>query len=341
MLGERSLHAAKNKARRVDCLTGDLLIGAVPKFDPLIPTVFHADWWLDIASAGTWEEVCVSSKGRVVGRFPFVTSRMLAGHSLCGMPPITHFLGPAIDEGEGSPCNRALKRAQITRDLIDILPKASGFYQKLSREITDTLLFQENGFTTSVQFTYEITPAPRDILWRSMRDKTRNVIRRAAETYTVETCADPGEFTAAYDRHLDQRHQQNYYNRTMLKQLCMAATERGQGQLLVARLPSGQLDAGIFCVSDAVSTYYLLTTRDQNAGNGAVALLLWKAIHDSAARGLIFDFDGIGVNGSRLFFTGFGGDVKPRYIVSRYSLGHRIVGRLSNPLRRREKTTFY
>jgi hypothetical protein len=42
-----------------------------------------------------------------------------------------------------------------------------------------------------------------------------------------------------------------------------------------------------------------------------------------------------------LFFTGFGGVVRPRYIVSRYSLAHRIVGRLSNPFRRREEVSFY
>ena len=330
-----------NKARSVDCLTGGSLIGAVPKFDPLTPTIFHSDWWLDIVSNGGWEEVRVSANGRLVGRFPFVTSRMFAGHSLCGMPPITHFLGPAIDAGEGSACNQSLKRAQITRDLLKMLPQASGFYHKFCREITDTLLFQENGFATSVQFTYEIGPAPHDVLWRSMRDKTRNVIRRAQETYTVETCLDSDEFTSAYDHHLKQRNQKNYYNKSMLNRLCAAAVERGQGKILIARLPSGQLDAGIFCVSDAVSTYYLLTTRDENAGNGAVALLLWTAIQESASRGLIFDFDGIGVNGSRLFFTGFGGEVKPRYIVSRYSLGHRIAGRLGNPMRRREKTTFY
>jgi hypothetical protein len=34
-----------------------------------------------------------------------------------------------------------------------------------------------------------------------------------------------------------------------------------------------------------------------------------------------------------VFYTGFGGRVVPRYIVSRYSLAHRIAGRLSNPFR--------
>jgi hypothetical protein len=329
-------------AHTVDCLVGDILVGTAPRpHDPLVPTVFHSDWWLNIVSGGGWEEASVSASGKIVGRFPYVIGRMLGGHALCGMPPITHFLGPAIDEGKGSACNRALKRSQITRDLLEVMPKTSGFYQKLSREVTDTLLFQEEGFTTSVQFTFEIVPAPQPLLWRTMRDKTRNVIRRAQESGTVEVCPDPGEFTAAYERHLGQRSFRNYYNTEMLNRLCAAAISRDQGKILIVRDGNGDIAAGIFCVSDATSMYYLLTTRDRNAGNGVVALLLWQAIQESSARGLIFDFDGVGVNGSRLFFTGFGGQVRPRYIVSRYTAAHRIMGRVTNPFRRHAQTTYY
>ncbi len=325
----------------MDCVAASQTAREVLTFDPLVPTVFHSEWWLNIVSGGGWDEARVESGGRAVARFPYVINRMRAGFAVCGMPPMTHFLGPAIDEGRGAPCNRALRRAQITRDLLERMPRTSGFYQKLSREVTDTLLFQERGFATSVQFTYEVAPLAPAEQWRMMRDKTRNVIRRAEEIYTVGQCFDPAEFTAAYDRHLALRNLRNYYDVKMLEQLCATALAKGQGQVLVVRAPSGDLLAGIFCVSDAVSTYYFLTTRDPGAGNGAVALLLWQAMQDSAAQGLIFDFDGIGVNGSRLFFTGFGGLVQPRYIVSRHSTAHRIMGRISNPFRRREQTTFY
>jgi hypothetical protein len=214
-------------------------------------------------------------------------------------------------------------------------------YHKLNREITDTLLFQERGFATPVQFTFELAPARAEVLWRHMRDKTRNVIRRAAETMAVENCHDPAEFTTAYHRHLAPRGLRNHYDSGMMQRLCVAALAHDQGEILAARGPSGDMIAGIFCVWDATSTYYLLTTRDAEAANGVVALLLWQAIQQIAARGLIFDFDGVGVQGSRWFFTGFGGVVRPRYIVSRYSVAHRVVGRLSDPFRRRESQTFY
>lgn len=326
----------------MDCIVTGSLAGILPaERDPLTPTVFHAPWWLDIVSGGDWQEACVMAAGKPVGRFPYVTGRMPAGHRLCSMPPITHFLGPAIDEGKGSACNRALRRAQITRELLEQMPRASGFYHKLNRTVTDTLVFQERGFTTGVQFTFEIAPAPKDVLWRAMRDKTRNVIRRAEETHTVGVCYDPVEFTTAYNRNLARRGAQNHYDTALLNRLCATAIARGQGQILTARDALGNIAASIFCVCDDNSTYYLLTTRHEAAGNGAVALLLWAAIQESAERGLIFDFDGVGVHGSRLFFTGFGGAIRPRYIVSRFSVGHRLVGRLTNPFRQREEATFY
>jgi hypothetical protein len=341
VLEQRSVKSAKTGAYDVDCLAGEAVVGGVPPFDPLVPTIFHSEWWLNIVSDGGWEEARVATSGRPVGRFPFVVNRMPAGLALCGMPPLTHFLGPAIDDGTGAACNRALRRAQITRELLDQMPKTSGFYQKFSREVTDTLLFQERGFMTSVQFTYEIAPLPQVDLWRMMRDKTRNVIRRAEVLYEIETCFDPEAFTAAYNRHLEQRGLRNYYDTKILNRLCAMALAKGQGEISVVRSDSGDIAGGIFCVTDAVSTYYFLTTRDAGAGNGAVAMLLWHAIKQSAARGLIFDFDGIGVNGSRVFFTGFGGEVRPRYIASKHSPVHRLVGGIGNPFRRREQTTFY
>ena len=309
--------------------------------DPLSPTVFHEPWWLNIVSGGGWEEARVSSLGRVVGRFPYVVEPLWPGHSLCGMPQATHFLGPAIDDGTGAACNRSLKRAQITRDLLEQMPRTTGFYQKCSRDVTDTLIFQELGFHSGVQFTYEIAPAAEKTLWRAMRDKTRNVIRRAEEIHPVDLCCDPLEFASVYDRNVASRNMRSYYDKALLVRLCTAAIARGQGRISVVRHASGDIAAGIFCVSDAVSTYYLLSTRDAAANNGAVSLLLWHAIKASAEKGLIFDFDGVGLNGSRLFFTGFGGSVHPRYIVSRYTLSHRIAGRLSHPFRRGEAATIY
>ena len=307
-------------------------------YDPLTPTVFHESWWLTAASGGDYAEVTVYSGGGIVGRLPYATLRMRLGCALSTMPNLTHFLGPAIDPGQGTPANRALKHDGILRELLSRLPRSSGFYHKLHRDTVDTLVFQDAGYRTTVQFTYEITPAPAADIWAGMRDKTRNVIRRAEEQYTVETLHDPVEFAAVYERNLQDRGLSNYYHRIV--PVCAAALQRGAGRIVAARDGKGRMAAAIFYVWDARAAYYLLSTRSDNAANSAVSLLLWHAIQDIVERGLIFDFDGVATPGSRLFYTGFGGQIAPRYIVSRYTARHLMTGRLMSPLRINARETY-
>jgi Acetyltransferase (GNAT) domain len=312
----------------------------VPPFDRLAPTIFHSAWWLNAVTGGDYAEVTVSQSGRKVGSFPYRIWHGPAGHRLCGMPPLTHFLGPAVDEGTGSACNRVLRRAQITRDLLQQVRPCSGFWQKLHRGTQEALVYQEQGLKAAVQFTFEIAPASHEALWCGLRDKTRNVIRRAEEQHRVVELADPAAFAAMYIDNLAAQGQRSHYSTALLTRACQAAITHGQGRMLAAETKAGTMTAAICYIWDAQAAYYLLSTRRPDAGNGAISLLLWHAICDVASRGLIFDFDGILSPGSALFFTGFGGTVVPRYVVSRYTLGHRIVNRLSHPLDRKPAETF-
>ncbi len=304
-----------------------------PFHDPLAPSVFHQPWWLSAATGGDYAEAVVVEGGRRVGWFPYLLSTILPGQRLCGMPLLTHFLGPAIDEGRGAACNRVLRRAQITRELLAQVPRTSGFWQVMHRGTPDTLVYQELGYNSTVQFTFEVPPAPADVLWGTMRDKTRNVIRRAKEQHGV-SALDASAFSAVYNDNLGRGGIASRYSPALLERVCQAAISRGQGRIVAAENAAGQIAASIFYIWDAQAAYYLLSTRRPDAGNGAVSLLLWHAMQDVAARGLIFDFEGVVTSGSALFFTGFGGVIKPRYVVSRFSLGHRVAGRLSNPFRR-------
>jgi hypothetical protein len=311
-----------------------------PVFDPLAPTVFHQPWWLNAATGGDYAEAVVIQSGKRIGWFPYVVQKMVAGQRLCGMPDMTHFLGPAVDEGRGAPCNQVLRRAQITRELLAQVPKTSGFWQKLHRGTPDALVYQEQGYETTVQFTFEVAPAEPKILWKNMRDKTRNVIRRAREQLTVSPLADLAAFSAFYHANLTASGQRSHYTRALIERMCGAAIERAQGRILSVEDAAGAIQAAIFYVWDAKAAYYLLSSRTRDAHNGAVSLLVWEAMQDIAARGLIFDFEGVATSGSALFFNGFGGAITPRYIISRHTLAHRIAGRLGNPLRRRSGETY-
>lgn len=292
----------------------------------LTPTIFHEKFWLEAASAGRFEESQVTENGQCIGRLPYLPDRR-SGLSSIQMPMLTHFLGPAIDDGRGSETTRLIKRISIAKALISRLPATHSLWLKCHRATTDTLAFQDAGFLTMVQFTGEIGPDTEDRLWAGMRDTARNVIRRAAERLTVVECEDPDRFMAFYERNLKERGLTNGYNPDICRAVISACQKRQVGRMLVAIDDKGKFNAGIFTVWDKVSEYYLISTRRLDSDNGAMSLLIWHAIKHAAQNNIVFDLDGYCTPGDTQFFTRFGGVLKPRYCVQRSSVAFRIVSK--------------
>lgn len=306
--------------------------------NPLAPTIFHEEWWLAAATGGQFETVELRAGGRVVGLLPYHRTKRF-GLTLIRMPELTYFLGPAIDEGDGSPNTRFLKRLQITRELLVRLPQASWQYLKCHSGVTEAIAFQDRGFRTYVQFTYELAPWPLSTLWEQMRNKTRNVIRRAQERFSVSELTDPGEFLQLYERNLQSRGGNSGLERNACRQILLQSLARRRGRILAARDHNRQIVAANFCVWDDLSSFYLLSTRTENSCNGAIALLIWEAIQESARRGLIFDFAGLGNRGSILLYSGFGASVSPRYVALRAGPLARLINELK--LLRTPENCFY
>jgi hypothetical protein len=264
--------------------------------------------------------------GKTVGRLPFVMRRRLG---LWGIwtPPFTHFLGPAIDDGNGSCNSRFLRRLEITRELIQKLPSSSWQCFRCHRGTTDAIAFQEQSFKTYAQFTHEITPGTTQELWRRMRDKTRNVIRRAQERFTVCELDDVEEFARVYETHLTSRHIHNTLDLTTAKRVMRASLDRKQGRILAAKSATNEVVAANFCAWDHNSSYYVSCTRSEEAGNGANSLLVWEAIQHAANKGLIFDFSGLGTRGSVLHYAGFGATVGTRFVAVRATGMGRLMAR--------------
>jgi len=285
-------------------------------YDPLVPTIFHEQWWLNEATGGHFEIAEVSAGGRAVGRLPFLVTRRF-GMKVIRMPSLTYFLGPAIDEGEGNANTRFLKRLEITRELLQKLPRVSWLYVKCQRGITDVIAFQEQGFRTYVQFTHEIAPMPIEVLWQKMRNKTRNVIRRAEERLSIGELTDPHEFIQLYERNCALKGFPSDLDNSTCRRVISVSLERQRGRILTARNRENQIVAAHFYVWDQVSSFYTLSTRSEDSGNGAISLLIWEAIKHSARKGLIFDFAGLATEGSVLLYSGFGAAVDPRYVALR------------------------
>jgi hypothetical protein len=305
-------------------------------FDSLRPTIFHEDWWLEAATRGRVDFVEVTDGGRTVGRLPYMVSSRY-GLSSSNMPTLTHFLGPGINDGGGSEANRYVRRHSITQELIRKLPPLSSFRQKMHRGICDALPFQAQGYKVEVQFTFEIQPYPELMIWKAMRDKTRNVIRRAAENFEVCESSDPEAYFHLACAHLAAKNLQANVDFDICRDIAIKAMERGRGHVWVAReYTTGDAKAAIFCVWDNNTYYYLMSTRAPDAGNGVVPLLIWNAIQSAVSMGYVFDFDGISNAGSVLLFSGFGGKTAPRYIVTKSSMPYRVL----RQIRRMDPNTY-
>lgn len=235
------------------------------------------------------------------------------------LPLMIHFLGPAVDEGDGDIEKRAVERHHITRQLIEQLPRFDVISYKCHGDITNTVAFQENDFQTKVQFTLEIYPRPVEDLWKGMSKKKRSQIRRAQNVLNISKVDDADEFANFYVLNLRERQIKNTYDMEKVKRAIRASSANQRGAVLGARGPSGVLNAAIFCAWDHASAYYLMCSRSEHAHDGAISMLLWEAIQATCSRGLIFDFDGLSTKGSFDFFAGFGASIRPRFIVTRYS----------------------
>jgi hypothetical protein len=301
-------------------------------------TIFHEPWWLEIACDGHYREAVVTSDGKAIGRLPYACVSKFSRLTLIGMPNLTHVLGPSFAPQYANPDLRSLKQLAITRQLIAQLPRAIHTSFRLHAGIHDTLAFNEAGFQTSVNFTVVIPPAPADTIWRQMRDKTRNVIRRAQERHTVGELEDPAQFLDLYEGNLKERGIHNNYDARLCLPLIAGAVQRGVGRMTVARDPMGTEQGAVFTIWDEKAAYYLMSTRAKAAMNGVVNLLIWDAIQHAAAKGLSFDMDMLHVKrGSlpnHLLLTGFGGMLAPRFVVSRTSPMVRVAREIRNAFAR-------
>jgi hypothetical protein len=293
---------------------------ATAPHNPLVPTVFHERWWLDAVTSGRYQAAEVHHAGRLIGWMPYVFSRR-RGFQVSVMPALTHLLGPAIDEGRGSSNTRWLRRMGIAQDLVGQLPAGLGlFSQTCHPDTLEVMAFQGCGFDSFVQFSAEIPPDCEDEAWRHMRDKTRNVIRRAQERGQVQVLADPHEFTRFYAGNLVAAGESSYFDLGRIAPVFEAARARDQARIFAIRNSANVIVAAVFYVWDDRRMWYLLSSRDpQVPDNGAVSLLIWHGIQEAIRRGLVFDFDGIAGAGVARFFAGFGAQIRPRYAVYRMS----------------------
>ncbi|HWK44951.1 MAG TPA: GNAT family N-acetyltransferase [Stellaceae bacterium] len=271
---------------------------------------------MDCVAPGRWAEASVAGKARL----PYLLPRKgFFKHS--GMPSFTSVLGPVLASGSGSPRTRQALDMGTTMELIDQLPRFDSFDQTIDGTAENFLGFQARGFKIGLMHSVELDcKVDAKLLWAGMRDKTRNVIRRADERFSVDRLADPEEFVDFYIANIERRDAQNEREFERFPDLFAACTNRDAGAIFAARNEAGDLAAAIFVAWGHGAMHFLLSTRHaEKADAGAVSLLLWHAMQEAQRRQVTFDFDGVLTAGTAKFVLGFGGKLVSRHVVKRVS----------------------
>ncbi len=245
--------------------------------------------------------------------------------TICEMPQITRFLGPIVPDPSGKAEARVRTTYSIIAELLQQIAAYDHVEMTLNTECRDLAPFLASGYEVKVHPTFLLDcNRPVEQLWAGLRDKTKNVIRRARECLTIYDVDDVNQFIRFYQRNLDG--EDSNFDLSLLSPAFAAAKARQRCKILAAFDSSGVAHAQVFFIWDDKYVYYFLSTRDKGVAHlGAVSLLLWTGIELANSRNLCFDFDGGITDDARYKFkVAFGGELANRFDVVRSTARYQI-----------------
>jgi hypothetical protein len=222
---------------------------------------------------------------------------------------------------EANTCHQTTRLA-ITRELIAQRPKSSHIWSLFHGGVAGSRAFGDLRFSTSDAFTVEICAAPADLLWRKMRDKRRNVIRRALTNLQVGNRHDVEVFISFCQDKLRGRGLRNYCQRSYCQRDIAECIARGFGRLLVASDPAAR--PAILTALDQKIEYFPVSTRRMRCENAAVSLVVRAALTGARKTEPGSDLNAIVQESNTRLLTSFGSEPKLRHIMSERTVNYQI-----------------
>ena len=284
-------------------------------------TLFQQPWWLEAVSDGAVRSVTAGDGKNAYLWWPYVEQRW-AGFSLIGAPPLAHTLGPVIRLPAAKPVSQASQHRKLIKTALAAFPPADGFTQTLDPEAGPAIDYAMAGFEVGVRYTYRIDCSqPKEALWRGMKDKARNTVRRAREAFTINDQMSVMEFYDFYEANLEKFGRINHHDVGVYLRLTDALKNRSRHVILTADdKVSGAPCAAVMLVWDANFLYYLRATYSGGqVARGAPSLLVWEAIKLASEMGLAFDSDAFLGRSGAVFVEAFGATPAERMVISRRS----------------------
>ena len=234
------------------------------------------------------------------------------------------------------------QRARIGHQLVRQLPTDVSYFLTLANK-SDYELFLSEGFQPTLEDNYMISVA-RFRMLPQFSKRIRYDIRQAERELAVST-ATADAFIKTYELDLVRKKLKPYAPLVIARDILEEGLRRGQARVFTAiKRDTGEIDAALACLWDNDRYYYWMSTRriatkgESKPNQGAPKLVLWSAIQDAAARGLTFDFDGVGTglsnqDGKSALYERLGAEPSVRYRVKRETRLEQILGRLREPVK--------
>lgn len=273
--------------------------------------LFFQPWYLDVVCPNGWAvALAKDAAGKIIGVLPCTWRKRWSLRGI-DMPALTPYLGPWYDLPPGlKPAQRYALEQEVQAQLLAQVPAVWFFRQRWHPQLSNALAFRWRGFQLDIKYTYCIDlhkPNFGDYFAPALR----NNIRNASKLYQVEVAKSADGFYTLNQLSFAAQKMKMPYGAEQFQQLFQVVQEQQAGVLYWAKHQETEArEAAIWVLYDQQWAYLLATGRSKTAHNGAVALLIERAIHDAAAKGLaVFDFEGSSLRGVEAFFRQFGGEL--------------------------------
>ncbi len=285
--------------------------------------IFFQPWWLDVVCQyDDWDfSMSKNSNGEIVGIMPYYL-RKIWGKSLIRMPPLTPYLGVWLNYSNIP--ERNIKKYSFEfrtiNHLINQLPKFIWYHQIHPEQLENWLPFYNHGFKQSTRYTYVFENTNPDHVYKSMKDKTRNMIKKAKKLLAIETASDTDSFFRISASTFIRQNRSIPFDKEMFSQLHQEILSRKCGCIFYAKDGNGYIGGTLYLIWDSTTAYLWQLGAEKGFRNsGAVQLLIWEAIKKTNELGLRFNFEGSMLPNVEPVFRAFGAERKPVFQIYKTS----------------------
>jgi hypothetical protein len=290
--------------------------------------IFFQPWWLDIVcQKGIWEVCLVQNKeGKTLGLMPYYLETFF-GAKIIRTPPFTPYLGVWLDYSTCSDRlhNRYGFENQVIGELIDQLPKVISYHQVHPEQLQNWLPFYWRGYRQTTRYTYILDMMDTLQIQEGMKDKTRNLIRKAEKFgLSINQEKDLGKFTFVHQKTFSRQLIKYPHNLEIFGSLHEEIQRREQGAIYFAEDNKGLAHAALYLIWDHETAYcWQLGVDTELSKSGAVQLLIWHTIQEAIKMGKRYNLEGSMLPHIEPVFRAFGAERRPVFQIRKF--GNRLI----------------